>query len=113
LVGKLIIQLSELFLKTNPLAVIVQGDTATTLAASMAAYFLKIKVIYLEAGLRSFDLNAPFPEEANRQIVSRISDLLFSPTDLEKENLIAEKIGKNKILVVGNTVVDAFCTESI
>jgi UDP-N-acetylglucosamine 2-epimerase (non-hydrolysing) len=109
LVGKLIIQLSELFLKTNPLAVIVQGDTATTLAASMAAYFLKIKVIYLEAGLRSFDLNAPFPEEANRQIVSRISDLLFSPTDLEKENLIAEKIGKNKILVVGNTVVDALC----
>lgn len=100
-------QLASLFLDQTPDLVIVQGDTATTLAGALAAFFLKIPIAYVEAGLRSFDLNAPFPEEANRQMIARISSLLFVPSEKELLYLMKENILANKIFVVGNTVVDA------
>jgi len=85
--------------------VVVQGDTASAYACALAAYNRGIKIFYLEAGLRSHDLNNPYPEEAYRQMISRISDVNFCPTELSKQNLLAEKaFGNNHI--VGNTVLD-------
>ncbi len=106
-ISSLLAQLSDLFIQERPELVIVQGDTSTTLAAALAAFFLNIPVAYVEAGLRSFDFSAPFPEEANRQIISRISTILFPPTEKEKLYLLEEKILSDNIFVVGNTVVDA------
>ena len=105
--SKLLGQLADLFIFQRPSIVIVQGDTATALAAAMAAFFLQIKVAYVEAGLRSFDLEAPFPEEANRQIISRLATLFFAPTERDKNNLIAEGLPPDKVIVTGNTIVDA------
>jgi UDP-N-acetylglucosamine 2-epimerase (non-hydrolysing) len=86
--------------------IIVQGDTNTVLAASLFAFYNKIKIAHVEAGLRSFNLSEPFPEEGNRLLTSKISDLHFVPTKGAKSNLIKEKI-KNNIYLVGNTVIDA------
>ena len=83
----------------------VQGDTATTCAAALAAFNNKKKIVYIESGLRSFDMNNPFPEEGYRQIISRIADINFAPTNLSKKNLVNEKV-KGKIFVVGNTSLD-------
>jgi len=85
--------------------VLVQGDTASAFGCSLAAYNRKIKIIHLEAGLRTYDLNNPYPEESYRQMISRISDINLCPTKLSRKNLKNEKInGKN--YVVGNTVLD-------
>lgn len=88
-------------------AVIIQGDTTTVLAAGLVAFAMKIPVAHVEAGLRSYDLDHPFPEEGNRQIVSRITTWHFAPTELSKNNLLNENIATEKITVTGNTVVDA------
>ena len=101
---------SEIFNKlenvlTNYDAIIIQGDTATVAACAIAAFNLKKKIIYLESGLRSFDFENPFPEEAYRQMVSRIADINLCPTNLSKQNLEAEKV-LGKIFVVGNTSLD-------
>lgn len=88
--------------------VIVQGDTASAFAGAVAAFNLQIPVAHLEAGLRTNDIYSPYPEEAYRQMVSRISDLHFCPTVLNRENLLKEGIPSSKIMVTGNTVVDAF-----
>ncbi len=85
--------------------VLVQGDTGSALGCALASYNRKIKLIHLEAGLRTYDLENPYPEEAYRQIISRISDINFCPTNLSFENLISEKV-TGKIFVVGNTVLD-------
>ena len=86
-------------------AVLVQGDTASAYACAIAGFNNNKKIIYLEAGLRSFDLNHPFPEEGYRQMITRISSINFCPTELSMKNLIAENVlGKN--FVVGNTVLD-------
>ena len=85
--------------------VVVQGDTASAYACALAAYNRGIKIFYLEAGLRSYDLNNPYPEEAYRQMISRISDVNFCPTELSKQNLISERAFGN-CHVVGNTVLD-------
>ena len=85
--------------------VLVQGDTGSALGCALAAYNRKIKLIHLEAGLRTYDLENPYPEEAYRQIISRISDINLCPTNLSFENLISEKV-TGKIFVVGNTVLD-------
>jgi UDP-N-acetylglucosamine 2-epimerase (non-hydrolysing) len=86
-------------------SVLIQGDTATACAVAIAAFHQNKKIIYLEAGLRSYDLLNPFPEESYRQIISRISNINLCPTILSKKNLINEKIS-GKIYVVGNTVLD-------
>lgn len=93
--------------KEKPDLVLVQGDTTTAAIASMAAFHLKIKVGHVEAGLRTYDPSAPFPEEINRQIIARITDYHFAPTPKAAQNLISEGIPRNKIFLTGNTVVDA------
>lgn len=88
-------------------AVMVHGDTATTLAGGLAGFHRQVPVIHIEAGLRSGDLQSPFPEEANRRLVAQIADLHLAPTDGNKENLVNEGIDESRIVVTGNTVVDA------
>ena len=85
--------------------VLVQGDTGSALGCALAAYNRKIKIIHLEAGLRTYDLNNPYPEESYRQLISRISDINFCPTELSKQNLLNEKVF-GKLYIVGNTVLD-------
>ena len=85
--------------------VLVQGDTASAFACSIAAFHRGLKIFYLEAGLRSYDLNHPYPEEGYRQMIARIADINFAPTDLSKSNLEAERVN-GKIFVVGNTILD-------
>ena len=86
-------------------SVLVQGDTASAFACAVAAFNRKIKILYLEAGLRSYDLNHPYPEEGYRQMIARISDINLCPTELSKKNLINEKVS-GTCHVVGNTVLD-------
>jgi UDP-N-acetylglucosamine 2-epimerase (non-hydrolysing) len=87
--------------------VLVHGDTSTTFAAALAAYYNRTPVGHVEAGLRTYDIFAPYPEEFNRHAASLITDLHFAPTSLAAENLINEGIDKEKIFVTGNTVIDA------
>lgn len=91
----------------GPDVVYVQGDTTTSFACSLAAFYSGINVAHIEAGLRTYDKKAPFPEEVNRQITSRIADIHFAPTKKAEENLLSEGIVASKILVTGNTVIDA------
>lgn len=91
----------------RPDAVVVQGDTTTTFAAALAAYYGKIRVAHVEAGLRSWDRLNPYPEEVNRSLISRFSDFNFCPTERAKGNLIRENVSEKTIFVTGNTVVDA------
>ncbi|MEY8462812.1 non-hydrolyzing UDP-N-acetylglucosamine 2-epimerase [Streptococcus merionis] len=96
--------------KETPDIVLVHGDTSTTFASSLAAFYLGIKVGHIEAGLRTYDLRSPFPEEYNRQAVSLISDFNFAPTQQAKDNLIKEGHSEEKIFVTGNTAIDALKT---
>lgn len=97
---------NEILLKESFDCVFVQGDTTTVLAASLAAFYQKIKIAHIEAGLRSNDMHSPFPEEMNRVLTSRLADFHFCPTEKSKENLVKENITKN-LYIVGNTVIDA------
>ena len=94
------------FDKFLPDIVIVQGDTTTAYAAAMASFYKKIKIAHVEAGLRTENLYSPFPEEANRRLISQISDFHFAPTKLAEENLIKSKV-PGKVFLTGNTVIDA------
>ena len=105
--AKALVKLKEVLEKENPDLVLVQGDTTTTFTAALAAYYLKIKVGHVEAGLRTLDKYNPFPEELNRRLVGHIADLHFAPTKRAKENLLSEGIPESSIFVTGNTVVDA------
>ena len=91
----------------KPDLVLVHGDTTTTFATSLACFYMGIKVGHVEAGLRTHDIQAPFPEEYNRQSTGIIADYHFAPTDLSKQNLLAEGKNKDTIIVTGNTVIDA------
>ena len=94
----------------NPDLVLVHGDTVTTFAASLSAYFQKIKVGHVEAGLRTGDIYSPWPEEANRKLTSVITNFHFCPTPGSKQNLLREGVIEDQIIVTGNTVIDAlFC----
>ena len=93
--------------EAKPDRVLVQGDTTTTMATAMAAFYRKIPVGHIEAGLRSHDIYSPWPEEVNRRYVSVISDLHFAPTEKSKQNLISENVDEKQVHVTGNTVVDA------
>jgi len=93
--------------KEQPDLVLVQGDTTTTFVAALSAFYLKIPVGHVEAGLRSFNKFHPFPEEVNRSLTSHIADLHFAPTTTAKENLLKEGVDQDKIRVTGNTVIDA------
>ncbi|EIF51147.1 non-hydrolyzing UDP-N-acetylglucosamine 2-epimerase [Sulfurovum sp. AR] len=91
----------------KPDVVFVHGDTSTTFAASMAAFYQQIKVAHIEAGLRTGDIYSPWPEEANRQLTSQITAYHFAPTQTSKENLLRENVNAKSIVVTGNTVIDA------
>ena len=91
----------------KPDLVMVHGDTTTSMITAMAAFYLQIPVCHVEAGLRTHNINSPFPEELNRQITSRIASLHFAPTKKARQNLLNEKVPDNQIHVTGNTVVDA------
>lgn len=95
--------------KESPDLVLVHGDTTTSFAAALAAFYQKIPVGHVEAGLRTYDKYSPFPEEINRSMTGRIAELHFAPTENNRENLRKENIEKN-IFVTGNTVIDAFRT---
>ena len=103
----ILLGLKALFAKFKPDRMLVHGDTNTTLSASLAAYYAQIPVGHVEAGLRTFDLYSPWPEEGNRQLTSVIADKHYAPTRLAKDNLIREAINEDRIVVTGNTVIDA------
>lgn len=105
--GRCLKKLEDILKKEKPDLVLVQGDTTTAFTASLAAYYLKIKVGHIEAGLRTDDKYRPFPEEMNRRIVSVIADLHFAPTVNAKNNLVREGISPSKIYITGNTVIDS------
>ncbi len=93
--------------KEKPDLVVVHGDTTTTFAASLAAFYLRIPVVHVEAGLRTRNKYSPYPEEMNRALTGRLAELHFAPTDINRENLLAESVADFKIWVTGNTVIDA------
>lgn len=99
--------LDRMFSAKKPDAVIVQGDTTTSTAAAIAAFYHGIPVVHVEAGLRSGNMFSPFPEEANRKITSQIASLHLAPTITSKANLLAENVNEQDIVVTGNTVIDA------
>lgn len=99
--------LEEILLQEQPDLVLVHGDTTTTFAATMAAFYQQIPVAHVEAGLRSGNLYSPYPEEANRKLTGIIAALDFSPTPEARENLLRENTSADKIFVTGNTVIDA------
>jgi UDP-N-acetylglucosamine 2-epimerase (non-hydrolysing) len=107
LLTEMIRELDALFAERKPAAVVVQGDTTTTLAGALAAFWRRIPVVHLEAGLRSGDLDSPFPEEANRRMVGQVAALHLAPTALAATNLLNENIVASQVLISGNTVVDA------
>ncbi len=102
--------LEEVFRQEKPDLVLVHGDTSTTFAGSLAAYYNQVKVGHVEAGLRTYDKYFPFPEEINRRLTGVLSDLHFSPTINNRANLINEGVNPESIFVTGNTVIDAFKT---
>jgi UDP-N-acetylglucosamine 2-epimerase (non-hydrolysing) len=100
-------EMQNIFFKYKPDVVLVHGDTTTALASSMAAFYESIPVGHVEAGLRTYDIKAPFPEEFNRQIISKITKWHFAPTKLSQKNLLSEGVNQSSITVTGNTVIDA------
>ncbi|WP_188456672.1 non-hydrolyzing UDP-N-acetylglucosamine 2-epimerase [Virgibacillus oceani] len=102
--------LDEVMKETKPDIVLVHGDTSTTFAASLAAYYNQIAVGHVEAGLRTWDKYSPYPEEMNRQLTGVMADLHFAPTDKSKQNLLDENKQADRIVVTGNTAIDALKT---
>ncbi len=108
--ARILTSLDKVFQENKIDATIVQGDTMTVFCGALTSFYNKIPVFHVEAGLRSYDIYEPFPEEIMRQMTSRVAELHFAPTLVNKNALISENISKNKIHVVGNTVIDAlFC----
>lgn len=99
--------LRDVLRQTKPDIVLVQGDTTTCFAAALAAFYERVRIGHIEAGLRTHNLDAPFPEEANRAMVSRIAQYHYAPTEQAKANLLAEAVPKGSVMVTGNTVIDA------
>jgi UDP-N-acetylglucosamine 2-epimerase (non-hydrolysing) len=93
--------------REKPDFVLVQGDTVSAFVTALASFYHRVPVGHLEAGLRTYDLDAPFPEEAMRQLVTRLATVHFAPTDKNRETLLAEGVWPNSIFVTGNTVIDA------
>ncbi len=102
--------LEEIIRQEQPQLILVQGDTTTTLAGSLAAFYHKIPLGHVEAGLRTGDKYAPFPEEINRRLNSVLADLHFAPTVVARDNLLREGVAEGKVFVTGNTVIDALKT---
>lgn len=104
---KVLLGLRDVLKDFRPDTVLVHGDTTTSMAASLAAFYQQIPVGHVEAGLRTFDMLSPWPEEMNRQVTDRMSTYYFAPTEESRQNLLRENIEEKKIFVTGNTVIDA------
>ena len=107
LTSKILIKASEYLIAEKPDLVLVHGDTTTAMAASLAAFYQKIRVAHVEAGLRTRNVYAPFPEEINRRVCGVIANIHFAPTETARKNLLKEGVASESIFVTGNTVVDA------
>lgn len=107
IVAKTLLRLTPYLESERPDAVLVHGDTSTANGAAQSAFYLRIPIIHLEAGLRTYDLASPFPEEANRQLIGRLTRLHLAPTERNRRALLAEGVRPQYIAVTGNTVVDA------
>ena len=105
--SNVLLGMKDVLLKVNPDVVLVHGDTTTSMATSLASFYLQIPVGHVEAGLRTHDIYSPFPEEVNRQVTGRMTSYHFAPTELARQNLLAENVADEKIIVTGNTVIDA------
>ncbi len=103
----ILLKTKDLYLKINPSLVLVHGDTTTTMASAMSAFYLNIPVGHVEAGLRTGNMRAPFPEEMNRKVVGQIASYHFAPTAFSAANLLAEGVNRENVFCTGNTVVDA------
>ena len=105
-----LVGLEEVIKEVKPNIVLVHGDTTTTFAGALAAFYNQVDIGHVEAGLRTNDKYSPFPEEMNRQMVDCMTDMFFAPTNLSKDNLLKENIDPSKIYVTGNTAIDAMST---
>ena len=105
--SNVLLGMREVLIDSAPDIMLVHGDTTTTMTASLAAFYLQIPVGHVEAGLRTYNVRSPFPEEINRQLTGRITDYHFAPTEQARENLLAEYVQNERIIVTGNTVIDA------
>ena len=105
--SKVLEGIDEIIKEEKPDIVLVHGDTTTTFAGALAAFYNQVVIGHVEAGLRTYDKYAPFPEEMNRQMVDCLTDIFFAPTELSKRNLLNQHISQDKIYVTGNTVIDA------
>lgn len=105
--SKVLLGLRDVIKDFGPDVVLVHGDTTTSMAASLAAFYQQVKVGHVEAGLRTYNLMSPWPEEMNRQLTDRICSYYFAPTGRSKENLLKEGVEEEKIFVTGNSVIDA------
>ena len=105
--AKILTGLEEIIIKHEPNLIIAQGDTSTTFAASLSAFYHKIPFAHIEAGLRTNNKYDPFPEEMNRRITSLLADVHFAPTEINRDNLIKEGVDPSSIFITGNTVIDA------
>lgn len=99
--------LEDVIKKVEPDIVLVHGDTSTTFAGALAAFYCKTKVGHVEAGLRTYDKYSPFPEEMNRKLTTSLADIYFAPTENNKQNLLREQVEEELIYITGNTVIDA------
>ncbi len=106
LTSNILLGMKEVLREYEPDVLFVHGDTTTTLAAALSAFYQKIPVAHVEAGLRTGDIYSPWPEEANRKLTSQITKYHFSPTETSKDNLLKENVAKDNIYVTGNTVID-------
>jgi UDP-N-acetylglucosamine 2-epimerase (non-hydrolysing) len=107
LTARLLTALDGAFATLSPNVVVVQGDTTSTFAAALAAFYARVPVAHVEAGLRSGDPSAPFPEEQNRRLADVLADLLFAPTEGARAHLLREGVDPSRVLVTGNTGIDA------
>ena len=105
-----LVGLEEVIKEVKPDIVLVHGDTTTTFAGALAAFYNQVAIGHVEAGLRTYDKYSPFPEEMNRQCVDRMTDMYFAPTEISKNNLLKENIDESKIYITGNTAIDAMST---
>lgn len=104
---RVLLGMREVLKKTKPDVVLVHGDTTTSTAAALAAFYQQIPVGHVEAGLRTYNIYSPWPEEMNRQLTGRMATYHFAPTELSRDNLLAEGIATDRIFITGNTVIDA------
>jgi UDP-N-acetylglucosamine 2-epimerase (non-hydrolysing) len=105
--ARVLLGMRDVLKEVQPDIVLVHGDTTTSTVAALSAFYQQIPVGHVEAGLRTYDIYSPWPEEMNRQITGRIATYNFAPTQLSKENLLREAVKEESIMITGNTVIDA------